>query len=78
MKKYILHFRGYEISPHNPFSTITAARLELRKVAQEEKQEAKRRWRSAHILWNGKNSYSIHATRERQSPLWSECTILAI
>lgn len=77
--RYYLSFQGYNIAPNDPgFPTLKDARAALSESAQIDKTDARRRgWKSAAIIKQGTNGYTVQANRERQSPLWSSCAIVS-
>ena len=78
--RYYLSFQGYTIAPNDPgFAALKEARAALRESAQIDKTDARRRgWKSAAVIMQSKNGYTVQANRERQSPLWSSCAIVSL
>lgn len=75
--RYFVLFYGYAVNPADQgFATKKEARAEQSAVIKEEMASARRKWGAAFLFRDG-DSYSIFATKDRRSAVWSAGSIVS-
>jgi hypothetical protein len=74
--RYFLTFAGMTVHPQDPgFRTIVEARAAQSAIIKEELAAARRKWRKAYVTRSG-DSFSINATRDERSAMWTRGNII--